>query len=582
MNHSDESVSPSQSPADPREQPTLARRSFLAGVGGAAALGAGASMLPGLLGAARGARASFPPPQNDLARANSAYQIRVACAQNNLNAGLAPHPVNSDETLYPDRIGSFSKGLPHNSFGEVDPAAYAALLAATNSGLYADFEAVPAGAPTLQRMRFVNPLGGLAFDLEGVDAGNTTLRAAPAFDSAEEAGEIVENYWMALLRDVPFTDYRWHPLAQQACAELSALSDFRGPKRNGAVVPATLFRDAAPGCDVGPYLSQFWFRSMPFGAQHVEPRMRTVAPGIDYMKTSAEWLAVQNGFRPSATLVFDNSTLRWMRNGRDLGQWVHIDVLHQAYFQAALTMAAVPDPANPFTGGGMGVPPNPGNPYLFSQMQDGFVTFGGPFLFALLTEVSTRALKAVWFQKWFVHRRLRPEAFAGRVHHKLVSGRPYPIHADVLNSNALALIRSQNGGRCFLPMAFPEGSPVHPAYGAGHATVAGACTTILKALFAENQIVINPVVPTGDGLALKVYVAPDAGQMTVGGELNKLAMNVAYGRNIAGVHWRTDGSESLRLGEAVAISVLRDFRLLYAENFGGFTFTTFDGQTITV
>ncbi len=32
-----------------------------------------------------------------------------------------------------------------------------------------------------------------------------------------------------------------------------------------------------------------------------------------------------------------------------------------------------------------------------------------------------------------------------------------------------------------LPMAFQEGSPMHPSYGAGHATVAGACVTILKA-----------------------------------------------------------------------------------------------------
>jgi hypothetical protein len=36
-------------------------------------------------------------------------------------------------------------------------------------------------------------------------------------------------------------------------------------------------------------------------------------------------------------------------------------------------------------------------------------------------------------------------------------------------------------------MAFPEGSPTHPAYGAGHATVAGACTTILKAWFDATQ-----------------------------------------------------------------------------------------------
>ena len=38
-------------------------------------------------------------------------------------------------------------------------------------------------------------------------------------------------------------------------------------------------------------------------------------------------------------------------------------------------------------------------------------------------------------------------------------------------------------GNWLLPMAFPEGSPMHPSYGAGHATVAGACTTILKAWF---------------------------------------------------------------------------------------------------
>ncbi|MEM7163573.1 MAG: hypothetical protein AAF487_14165, partial [Bacteroidota bacterium] len=40
----------------------------------------------------------------------------------------------------------------------------------------------------------------------------------------------------------------------------------------------------------------------------------------------------------------------------------------------------------------------------------------------------------------------------------------------------------------FLPMAFPEGSPMHPAYGAGHATVAGACVTILKAFFDTSTV----------------------------------------------------------------------------------------------
>jgi hypothetical protein len=68
----------------------------------------------------------------------------------------------------------------------------------------------------------------------------------------------------------------------------------------------------------------------------------------------------------------------------------------------------------------------------------------------------------------------------------------------------------------------------------------------------------------------------------VGGELNKLAANIATARNFAGIHWRTDYTESLRLGEAVAISILRDQRATYNESFGGFTFTRFDGTTITV
>jgi hypothetical protein len=46
-------------------------------------------------------------------------------------------------------------------------------------------------------------------------------------------------------------------------------------------------------------------------------------------------------------------------------------------------------------------------------------------------------------------------------------------------------------GSALLPMAFPEGSPTHPAYGAGHATVAGACVTILKAWFKETTRLVD-------------------------------------------------------------------------------------------
>src|ERR1041385_494947 len=127
-------------------------------------------------------------------------------------------------------------------------------------------------------------------------------------------------------------------------------------------------------------------------------------------------------------------------------------------------------------------------------------------------------------------------------------------------------------------MAFPEGCPLHPSYGAGHATVAGACVTILKAIFDESFVIANAVVPNADGSALLPYAGPP---LTVGGELNKIASNVAMGRNLAGFHWRSDATESLTLGEEVAISILRDQRATYNEDFAGFTFTKFDGTTIT-
>ena len=120
---------------------------------------------------------------------------------------------------------------------------------------------------------------------------------------------------------------------------------------------------------------------------------------------------------------------------------------------------------------------------------------------------------------------------------------------------------------------------MHHSYGAGHATVAGACVTVLKAWFDESFVLPDPVVASPDGLSLVPYTGPP---LTVGGELNKLAANVATGRNFAGIHWRTDYSESVKLGEAVALSILRDQRSTYNETFRGFTLTKFDGTKVSV
>ena len=537
-----------------------------------------------IFAATAGALAASPARANLTSSAErrraQAQQIRFDAARAEGQAPLPDHASNGDETTYANRIGSFSKGLPHNNLGEVNLNAYTTLLNAIASDNAADMEKVLMGASDpANQLKMVNPLAGVAFDMEGCDSHALSQPPAPAFASAEAAGEMVELYWMALLRDVAFNDYASNALVQAACDDLSKLSNFSGPKVNGKITPQTLFRGFTAGDTVGPYLSQFMVRPVPYGAQAIEQKIVAYAPAMDYMTDYASWLAVQNGNRPSQGNAYANRTL--LRNPRDLAAWVHVDVLFQAYFNAANILMMPPNAADPVSGGGMGAPSSASNPYLASQTQVGFGTFGPPFFASMVPEASPRALKAVWFEKWYVHRRLRPEAFGGRIHNHLSNNATYPIHADVLNSAAVNRIKQQFG-TWLLPMAFPEGCPVHPSYGAGHATVAGACVTMLKALFDESFPVANPVVPSADGQTLVPYSGPDANQLTVGGELNKLAANVAVGRNMAGVHYRTDYAASLRLGEQVAMHILRDHRHTFAEEFSGFSFTSFDGAKITI
>jgi hypothetical protein len=549
----------------------LSRRGFLGGLGGAAAAAAvgGAVLEPMLPGGSR-AEASELGPLIGQDRLDAAYRIRIRQADRMVLHGMPVQTCNGDEDLYPNRIGSYSKALPHDAIGEVDPDAYQTLLDALATCHPDDFEAIPMGGVR----KLTNPQAGIAFDTQGNDPHQFAQPPAPAFASAWEAGEMVELYWMAQLRDLPFTAYRSAHLTRVAADELSGLSDFRGPKIGGRVTPQTLFRDDLPGALDGPYLSQFLLKPAPFGAEFVDRRMRTVVPGRDHMTRFGEWRAVQNGNVPGRDQY--DSVRRYVRNGRDLAEWVHVDVLFQAYFNACLILGTPPDRSNFPTGGGIGCPAGPGNPYLASATQDGFGTWGGPYFKTLTCEVA-RALKAVWFQKWFVHRRLRPEAFAGRVHVHHQRLADYPIHADVLGSEALHRIQHRTG-TSLLPMAFPEGSPTHPAYGAGHATVAGACVTILKALFDESFEVPFPVVPNTDGADLVRYAGPP---LTVGGELNKLASNVATGRNHAGVHWRSDAVESLKLGEELAIAILED-QIMTLDQGGSFQLTRFDGTPIVI
>jgi hypothetical protein len=232
----------------------------------------------------------------------------------------------------------------------------------------------------------------------------------------------------------------------------------------------------------------------------------------------------------------------------------------------------------------MGAPVNPGNPYVDSRTQNGFGSFGGPDFAGMFGEIATKALNAVWWQKWFVHLRPRPEATGGLVH-LIKTGQGQFTDAKlsntILKSNGLEQSFAKFGS-WLLPLAFPEGSPTHPSYPTGHGTVAGAGITILKFIFDGHHVIQNPVVPTSDGLSLEPYTEADAEQLTVNGELNKLGHNVTFGHGIhAGIHWRSDSDTSLLLGEAVALSFLRNRARAYNEPFT-VHITKLDGRVATI
>ncbi|MEH1865871.1 MAG: vanadium-dependent haloperoxidase [Nostoc sp.] len=512
---------------------------------------------------------------------DKAYRVRVEAARVERSIPIPPHLTNGDEERYANKIGSDSRGLPHNGLGEVKLEAYNSLTKALTTQNPNDYENIILGGGR----KLVNPQGPLAISLEGINAAQIAVPPPPALASAERAAEAVELYWQALLRDVPLSKLQNNtdnPKVLAAVEDLNKLSAFRGPKQNGRVTPQTLFRGSVnyvniytsgittkyvipPGVLDGPYISQFLLRTIPWGTQSVSPLIRTALPGNDFLLDFQEWLTIQNGGSSGKSINYDPKN-RYIATVRDLGEYAHIG--GPTYLGASLIL------------GSIGTPLNPGNPYVRSKTQVGSAaTFAAGHLQALLNLGTSRVIRASYWQKYYVHRILRPEAYGGLVYNNIVNKTQYPINSEVFNSKALAQTFS-TFGTYLLPQAYPEGSPTHSSYTGGAAAIAGVNVTLLKAFFDENFVIPDPVVPDpNDPTKVISYSGPP---LTVGGELNKLATNYAIGRGHGGIHWRSDGSAALALGEEVAISLLRDERLGYNEIFNGFTFTKFDGSKVTV
>jgi hypothetical protein len=133
-------------------------------------------------------------------------------------------------------------------------------------------------------------------------------------------------------------------------------------------------------------------------------------------------------------------------------------------------------------------------------------------------------------------------------------------------------------GSYLLPLAYPDGAPVHPSYPAAHAVFSGACATVLKAFFDPDRLIAEPVEPNEDGTALEPY----AGPLSVGDEIDKLVWNIAFGRVFAGVHWRFDCQAGIALGEAVARDMLAETLWFCAEQHPPLHCRTFFGDDVKI
>lgn len=469
--------------------------------------------------------------------------------------------TNGDLERYADHRGSYSKVLVHDTNGIVNNCSFNSLIDALKSGKSKDFNTIILGGV----VHLQDPQGAYAFSLEGADVAAYLIAEAPAFASAQAAGEMVELYWGALLRDVPFNEYDTNPIAAQAIANLNMLSDFRGPKENGLVTAQTLWRGSTSGDLVGPYISQFLYQPIPDHGKPVPQNYFPYQAGLNYLTSVNDVMVVQNGYTTGQVNQFEANPI-FIRNGRGLGTYVHKDYSTEAYVNAANILLSYGTPAL-----------DDNNPYKNNPTQAGFVTYGGPMVIALINSAADTALKAAWYQKWLCHVRLRPEYFGLLTQEQIVEGINYHINSDLINSAVLPQIFTMYG-TYLLPEMYPEGCPAHPSYPAAHAVVAGACVTILKAFFNENFAIPNPVEPNSSNTALEPY----NGTLYVGDELNKLASNIGNGRDFAGVHYRSDCQQGALLGEKIGLSILEDEAYVNHENFEGFIVTKFDGETIVV
>ena len=481
---------------------------------------------------------------------------------------------------------------------------------------------------------------GKSFGLLGPDPQSIPMPPAPKVGSAELTAELGELYCMSLLRDVSFKDIAAFTAGQRAIDtqthtdsgipidvvidELIQLDWFSKKCLRGVYLDVnqqaqaltseeifrlrkggpigSLFRGPHYGDAIGPIVSQFLLAgshtNVPHSGQYapsdgyifdgihcLDQRVPIAKPYQDYMQTWQDWFDVQQGADLTNFASFaPNGQRRFITTPRDLATLVRYGSVVQMFANAANLMTS------------HNIPKDDELPYQKQNHIDhqvDAVVGSALTIKSLLSDVASSVFNVLQFQKFMIHKRARPEVLAARLEKQFKGTfdiKPLKIMCDKLN-DILKLTEKHNAHAIrgnhsmLLPQAYPEGSPMSPSFGSYHGAIAGACATVLKTYFDQYSAIEfagkhAAFVASNDGSTLDV-VSTATVPLTVEGELNKLASNVAMSRMWAGVNYYSDVLESLKIGEQVAVAVMQERKLARQESFK-LSCPLFDGSTIEI
>ena len=524
----------------------------------------------------------------------------------------------------------FSKSLDHNKFGLASSQDVQKLLDFINNKSIDNLKNIELSENSNRLLEGISNFDHFSF--LGRDSSTIETIWPDDILSKNSLFELFEVYLRSYTRDIPFIDYFQSKgrietslnLLNNILKEEESLpvKDIISPLNldsNNKLTLQSIFR--SPGIDehLGPLVSQFLLKSYMNGTGiDIEQRYKICETNDIASITQKGWTKIQNGEITGSDKSFSNKNY-YIFNGRALGSLVRSDITFEWFNIAALILLQ-----------------NKAELSIknFENVSSTWLTCGPPDIFSTISHVAIGALRIAWFTKWKRGMRIRPEVLAQRINLAFFLQNNSEVSSRLTNfdpifnmsqsfKDVLNLVKRFNNvtGNLYnsdkneedkiktedylLQLLYPEGSPIHPSWPAGHATISGACVTILKAMFKTHEYSeetgytpikwntlknsngenLKTLIASSDGNSLEDYNETDKDDITIVGELNKLASNISLGRDWAAVHYRCDSVCGIIAGETFAISYLQSKLLEYSERYPlieNFFLQKFDGTFVKI